>query len=350
MTIRHLVHWYEQYERRISAASLVTGFVVDSLTLQRIDALRENFWIAGNLIVAAVCIAVLNRGGAGGRKHFWFSNGLQFAFGALLGSIFVFYFRSATVSAAWPFLLVLLFAIVGNEIYQKRYQRIAFQLSFLYFSLFSFSIFLVPLLVGQIGPEVFLLSGLVSVFFIWIYLSLLKSLAKERFLEERTGIKFFITAIFIGVNILYFTNLIPPIPLSMKDAGIYHSVSRAGTDYLVTEEKRPFWRFFDRDNIRWIPGEKLIAYTAIFAPGSLDTDIVHSWQYKNERGEWGTATRTPLHLSGGRSGGFRTYSGKENFTPGEWRLDVETSHGQLIGRVKFEIEVSQMAPDLVTVI
>jgi len=346
--VKQLIHYYEQYERKIGVASLAAGFIVDALTLQRIDALRENLWLLANLILAAVCIVAINRRETSESKHFWFENLLQFSFGALLGSIFIFYFRSATVSAAWPFLLLLFLALVGNELYQKRYKKLAFQLSFLYFSLFSFCIFLVPLLIRRIGPEIFLLSGIVSIFLIWIYITLLKNLAREKFLEERTGIRSFIIAIFIGINVLYFTNLIPPIPLSMKDAGVYHSISRLGADYLVTEEERHFWEL-GSDTIHWIPGEKLIAYTAIFSPGSIDTDIVHEWQYKSG-GEWITATTIPLHLSGGRSGGFRTYSGKENFSEGKWRVDVKTPHGQVIGRVKFEIEISPKAPELVTVV
>src|SRR3989338_5110587 len=141
--------WYEEYEDRISIGSLLLGFIVDSFTLQSIDALREDLWIAGNLFLAGLCIILLNRKPSEG-KRFWFGNILQFSFGALFGSLFIFYFRSATLSVAWPFLL-----------------------SFFYFSLFSFMIFLVPLVVKEIGPEIFVLSGGVSLLFLWIYIFVL---------------------------------------------------------------------------------------------------------------------------------------------------------------------------------
>lgn len=337
--------WYERYERRLSIASLMTGFVVDSLTLQRIDALRENLWIAANILIVGLCIIFLNRG-VTLKKGFWLPNILQFSFGALLGSFFIFYFRSSTLTATWPFLLILLAAMLANELFQKRYEQLAFRLSFLYLSILSFSIFLMPLLLKSIRPEVFILSGIVSLFAIWIYIMLLRRLASERFLENKTHIWTFITIIFLSVNALYFMNLIPPIPLALKDSGIYHSISRnAEGNYIVTDEERGVEKYFQLSpKVHWQEGKSLYAYTAIFSPGSLNTGIVHNWQYQNDDGEWITVTRTPLYLSGGRSGGFRTFSEKSNFTPGRWRVSVETPRGQIIGRINFEIVPSLSIP------
>lgn len=349
MKFSELKHWYEKYDRRISVASLMTGFIVDSLTLQRIDALRENLWIGGNILVVGFAIIYLNRGKTT-RKRFWMPNILQFSIGALLGSFFVFYFRSATISATWPFLALLLLAMVANELFQKRYEKLAFQLSFFYLSILSFSIFLIPLMVKSIRPEVFVLSGLVSLFAIWVFISILRRFAAERFFEERTHIWSFITGIFITVNLLYFMNLIPPIPLSLKDSGIYHSIEKTVQgNYAVLEEERGLGKYFEyRQKVHWREGDPLYAYTAIFSPGSLNTDVVHVWQYKDEEGKWVTATRIPLFLSGGRSGGFRTYSHKYNFNPGAWRVSVETPRGQIIGRLNFEIVLSESIPNLRT--
>lgn len=347
-------HWYEEYERRISIGSLLLGFVVDGLTLQRIDALRENLWIAANILLAGICIILLNRGKEGDKRapssfvQFWLPNILQFSFGALFGSFFIFYFRSATLTATWPFLFLLLLAMIANEFFQKRYARLAFQLSFLYFSLFSFSIFLVPLVVQRIGPAVFILSGAVSLSALWLYFHALRRLVPEKFIESRTHIWSLVTVIFVVINVLYFMQLIPPIPLSLKDAGIYHSISRnSDGNYVVSEEVRGVERYFDLStNVHWRTGQPLYAYSSIFSPGSINTDVVHNWQYKNEAGKWVTATRIPLHLSGGRSGGFRTYSNKFSFTPGAWRVDVETIHGHLIGRINFEIVLAETDPPL----
>ncbi len=327
--------------------SLVAGFIVDSLTLQKIDAWRENVWIAGNLLLAGICIILLNRSRISVRRHFWLSNIIQFSFGALLGSIFVFYFRSAALAVSWPFILLLLAAMVGNELFQKRYERFAFQLSFFYFSLFSFLIFIVPILIRRLNSWVFLLSGVASIFLIYLFILGLNRFAGEKFLEEKTRIWYLVSAIFIGVNALYFAHLIPPIPLSLKDAGIYHSISKGFSgNYLVVDEVRGVERYFDwRPDIHIMPNESLYAYTSIYAPGSFNVSIVHEWQYKNEAGEWVTATKIPLFLEGGRVEGFRTYSSRPELTEGKWRVDVKTSSGHLIGRIGFEVvPVSEPVP------
>lgn len=349
--IKHIKDWYETYEQRISITSLFTGFVVDALTLQRIDAWRENLWIAGNLTLVAVFIILLNRK-LSEKWHFWISSAIQFCFGALLGSVFIFYFRSAAISASWPFLLLLLLAMFANEFFQKKYERLAFQLSFFYFSLFSFCIFLIPLITKEIGPGIFILSGAVSIFVLWVYIFILHYFVREKFLESRTNIWGLVTAIFIVVNILYFANLIPPIPLALKDSGIYHSVEKTVEgDYVVSGEVHGWNKYLSlSEKVHWKEGETLYAYTSIFSPGSLDTDIVHDWQYKDEKGEWVSVTRTALHLSGGRSGGFRTFSQKANFTPGFWRVDVETPYGQLIGRINFEIVPTEVTPNLTSLV
>ena len=92
-----------------------------------------------------------------------------------------------------------------------------------------------------------------------------------------------IAVIYVLFNILYFTNAIPPLPLSMKDAGVYHSVMHdqvAGT-YTVVGEQSPWYDFmfpFD-DVFHETPGGSAFVYTSVFAPSGLSTQILHEWQY-----------------------------------------------------------------------
>lgn len=53
-------------------------------------------------------------------------------------------------------------------------------------------------------------------------------------------------------------------------------------------------------------------------------------------------------LSGGRSGGYRGYSEKDNPEPGKWRVTIETVEGQTIGRLNFKIENVSASPPLYT--
>ena len=40
---------------------------------------------------------------------------------------------------------------------------------------------------------------------------------------------------------------------------------------------------------------------------------------------------------GGRDGGYRGYSVKGNPQAGDWRVDIETIDGRLVGRIRFTV-------------
>jgi hypothetical protein len=356
--IHRAKEWYEVNESRLSALSLTFGFIFDSLTIQGVDTRRDNLWVLFNILLVGTCIILLNKeeregakDGSSAKKHFWLFNILQFSFGTILGTFFIFYFRSATLAAAWPFLLVILAALIGNEIVQKRYAKLALQISFFYLSLFSFAIYLVPIFVNRIGPDVFLLSGVVSLIALYVFISALKVFAHERFKENRQMLWYSIASIYVAMNVLYFANIIPPIPLSLKDGGVYHSVNHvSATSYELRGEDGGFWKYFNlRETVHLVPGEPLFAYSAVFSPADFNTRIIHEWQYKDPSGKWITATRIPLFVSGGRQLGFRTYSTKSNLTEGLWRVNVSTDRGQLIGRINFKIVATDTSPKLINI-
>lgn len=342
----------------MSTFSLLFGFVFDSLTLNRIDSLVDNLWLGANLLAICICIILINRdenlGEIESWRRFWTLNILQFSFGALLGASFIFYFRSAALAVSWPFLLILIVALVGNEIWKKHYERLIFQLSFLYLSIFIFAIFLVPVVIGKMGALVFIFSGILSLILFWFFIILLNRLSRERFKQSRRKILISVATIYLAMNLLYFTNLIPPIPLSLKDAGIYYNVAKLPEgNYQVLDERRPgFLSFFKfRKEMHVVPGNALFAYSAIFSPANLDVNIVHEWEYFDEReGEWEVSSRIPLHLSGGRAEGFRTFSNKAFLPQGKWRVNVVTSRGQVIGRINFKVVSSTSTPPLTTIV
>lgn len=340
--LKRLVGWYRKYERPLSSLSLGGGFVFDALTLRRVDTFWENFWIIIHLLVVAAAILVLNRKKSAPESEldFWLVNLLQFTFGGLLSAFLVFYFRSATFSVSWPFLLLLAIAFLANERLKKHFGRLAFQVSLFYLSLLLFAIFIVPVAVGSIGDFVFVLSGVLSLVMLRLFLIPLGNISKERFLSSRKALRFSILGIFALVNILYFTNLIPPIPLSLKDGGIYTSVERAASgDYILSGGDKSLADYFRiYEHVRIPPGGILFAYTAIFSPGRFSTNIIHEWQYWSEdSGSWVTQSRVALPISGGRGEGYRTYS-EARVVPGKWRVNVLTLGGQVIGRIDFIAE------------
>ncbi len=160
-----------------------------------------------------------------------------------------------------------------------------------------------------------------------------------------------IGGIYIIINIFYFTNIIPPIPLSLKDADVYHSVERANGDYIVEYEQRKWYEFYKKykNEFNRALGEPVYFYSAVFSPTDLNTKIFHSWQYFDEdKGEWIESFRFKYQIVGGRDGGYRGYSIKENIFSGRWRVDVMTEREQLLGRYKFTVVDVQIPPVLET--
>ena len=276
---------------------------------------------------------------------------MQFVFGALFSAFIIYYSRSGSLFGSWPFILVLATLLIGNEALRKKYLRLGFQISIFFAVLFSYSIFTLPVLFGRIGVGVFLGSGAVSLVAIVIFIYLLSLFAPKRVSESSRAYSVGIVGIFALINFFYFYNIIPPIPLSLTEAGAYHSVSRTGNGAYRLRYEEESWletaRFGRR--IHLLSGEPVFFYSAVFTPIAFDLEIVHDWQYYNESTkEWISSSRITFPISGGRDGGYRGYSVKENIKPGKWRVNIETKEGQLIGRVKFEVITVPAVPALQT--
>ncbi len=353
--VKHVRNFYGRFERPISSLSLIAGFVFDILTLKRVDTLWENIWILGHLLIVGTFIILIHtrRSDAGDEKnpskaHFWFVNILQFFFGGILSTYLVFYFRSADIFVTWPFIALLVLAFIANESFKKHYIRLGFQISLFFLSIYSFSIFLVPVVIHKIGAGIFVFSGLMSLVLITLFLTILFYFAKKEFTESKKLIASLIVGIFIFVNFLYFTNLIPPIPLSLKDAGVYHSVQRnIEGNYVVTYEDYGWTSYFKLyPDFKEVAGAPVYAFSAIFSPKGLNINILHEWQHYDEvQKKWTTEKVINLSVIGGRDGGFRTYSMRSNLASGKWRVNIKTEQNQTIGHLRFTI-VSIDTPDL----
>jgi hypothetical protein len=342
--------WTAHYARgqlSLSSVSLVGGFVFDAVTLKRVDLFWENFWVVVHLVVVAFCIFWVTREenftrepkGPATQLDSWLINLLQFFFGGLLSTFMVFYFRSGTFWVSWPFYLLLTTAFIANEKLKSWYARLEFQLSLLFLSLFCFLIFILPVVFHAMGRLVFLLSGALSLVLWWFFVRALRGRAKESFSHHTETVIASTAAIFILINVLYFMNFIPPLPLSLQDASVHHSVMRTEDGaYLVQSEKQGWLGFFRlAPRFHSAPGVPIYFYSAVFSPTSLNTEIVHEWQTYDRGHGWITADRIALSVRGGRDGGYRTYSVKSGIKPGPWRVNVETAAGAILGRFRFNV-------------
>ena len=345
--------WFAKIERPFSSISLIGGFVFDALTLTRVDQLWDNIWVVVHLAIVTTCALIINLIDNSGsdetdpaKLHFWLVNVMQFFFGGIFSTFLVFYFRSGTLGNDWPFLLLLAAAFVANERLKRHYARLAFQIALLFLSYYAFAIYLMPILFHEISTSVFIVSGLVSLAAIAGFIGLLRKFSHERFVGRAKWItRGAVLLIFASVNALYFANLIPPLPLSLKDSGIYHSlVVNAPGSYTAQSEPSGNWlsSFFNpNETVHIQPSAPLYAYTAVFSPTSLNTQIVHEWQYYNATtSAWVTRERVTLSVTGGADGGYRTFSLLPNLSTGPWRVNVETPRGQIIGQMNFTVVVT----------
>ncbi len=346
--LSRLKKFYINNERKLTAVALVLGFVIDNLTLTRIDLWFDNFILLSYLLLAGFGIMLMNlyeegvwRGRVLSKIHVFLPLLVQFAFGGLFSGFIVFYMRSASLSATAFFVAFLVFILLGNEIFKKQYARLGFQIGIFYIALFSFLIFYVPVILNKIGDLVFVLSGVFSLILIDWFIKILKHFIPLRMREIKKRLSFGIFCIFAMMNVFYFTNIIPPLPLSLKDAGVYYSVERSNGGYVAVGENEKWYEqfLFKTKVFHRNAGEPVYVYSAVFAPTDLKTKVLHRWQYYNSSTEkWVTADTLDFPIAGGRDGGYRGYTRKQNVRNGLWRVDIVTENNKLLGRVKFEIK------------
>ncbi len=359
MAFVNLTHYYKRFEKYISAIGLIYGFIFTSLTLTRVDTFLENFWIVLHLFLAGLGIALItyykNKNYTSlklEKIHFYLTLLIQFSFGGLFSTFFIFYWRSSSVAESWVFLFLLIILVVGNEIWKKFYTRLTFQVSVLFISFYLFLTFLLPVVFHRLGSDLFIWAGFLSFIGVMTFLTIIKKISKDALRGHRVSINISLLLILCIMNVLYFTNIIPPIPLSLKNTGVYHSVIRdVNGNYEVQAEASTWHDYFRQYPIfhRQV-GEPVYVFSSVFSPVNFTAEIIHQWQYYDEDiGEWINSSRVRLPISGGRDNGFRTYSSKQSLFPGLWRVKVLTTSDQTIGNINFKVVPTITAPETYSV-
>jgi hypothetical protein len=358
-TFEPAISWAKRHERSISAVSLAGGFAFDSVTFGRIDhAVTQAVFIV-YLLVAGIAIAVLHglESRPDGKKPSDKTRTIlvaitQFALGCLLSGFCVFYIRSASITSSWPFLLAMAAIFIGNEYMRRYHARLVFSALLLFFSIYSYAILLVPIVIGRIGRIPFLISGVIAVVLFFFYMRALARLGHERYRGARMQVACGMIVITVFINAAYFLRVLPPLPLVLTDAGVYHDVKRVNGNYQVAQEDvPPEWQaLFGTYPVMHVqPGAKLYLYNAVFAPRGLHTRIVHDWQWLDPKTRgWISQQRIGVPIIGGREDGFRYYTVKTVTQQGQWLVKINTGDGRAIGRVRFSVEEQAVPPATTT--
>ncbi len=341
--------------------AFLLGFLLDTITLNRVDQKFDNFVLSSYVILAMVGITLLYAGIAERfsekLSHFLRNKApflIQYAFGGLLSGMLIFYGRSGAFYESWPFLLMILAVIYGNETVKDRATRLVYNLTIFFVGMFAYVVLIIPVVLGKMGALVFVGSGFVALLIMYWFFRLLTLVVPNFISLQRQKVVFTIGIVYATFNFLYFTNIIPPIPLSLKEVGIYHSVVRFDNDtYQLSYEKPEWWEYFrDSDkNFHAADGDDIFCYASVFAPTRLATKVYHRWEYFDEtENVWKNhGDRLSYAISGGRGEGFRGYTMITNYREGKWRCVVETERGQSLGRETFTVTRGEKG-ELVTII
>ena len=358
-TTTRVKFFYNNTKKYQPVVAFFAGFTWDSFTLTRIDLVLDNLIMFSYIVLAGLFIYLYNlvEEKSLDRAFFlrykdWYPNIIQFFFGGLFSAYVVYYFQSASFTKNWLFVLLLILLLVSNEFIKNRLSNFIFQLSLYYLAVFSFFIFYLPVLFGTINAFIFIISGIVSSLFVTGLIYLLFKKLEESLRPRLKNLIIALLSIYLLFNIFYFTNMIPPVPLSLKEAGIYHDVVREDDQYILKYEKGKWYEFFkDSDKVfHYSPGDVVFCFASVFAPTNLDTRIYHHWHYYDEiRDKWLTSDRTNYQITGGRDGGYRGYTNKRNIKPGLWRVDVENEREQVLGSLSFEIVATRDSVQLVEI-
>lgn len=339
---------FSQYTKHATTILFFVGFLVDMLILPDIDDPISR--LLGACYIGAIAFLIMfrewivsrNTASKQEQKLYSLSTlGIAYFSGSALSFICVYAIRSAAFSVSWPLLLVLAICIFANEFIASHHFRFTLDVGVLLVAMLFFVIFNVPVLLKIQNYFTFIMSlGVASVISL-LYLYLLQ-FTSESASEEAPRLYALGVGIPMFVGMLYFLNVIPAVPLSLKEAGVYHSVIRNETgDFLVKEEsdtrwlsslRRPVYHLSPTDN-------GIYFFSAVDAPAELSAPITHVWEYYDtSTKKWVEMTVISFTLAGGRQDGYRAYSQKENITQGLWRVTVKVDSKRIVGRVTFSVE------------
>jgi len=333
----------------LPALAFFGGFIWDALTLGRSVAPMDLWLLSAYLAGAAGILwylghrqAMPDQAESEAARPWWRESGpyllLQFFFGGLFSALFIFYFKSSSHLSATFWALGLGGLLVANEFLQDRYRR--FTLTWALFGLCAMLLlnFVLPHVVGSISAW-------------WFLLSTLAGAGLAHWLRHKTpGQPGRIRPVWLiagGLLLAYAVDVIPPVPLVIRDITVGHDLAREDGSYRLRQEKTPWWVFWRRieSELHLKPGERLYCVSSVFAPSGLDTRLYHHWQRYDPAQGWEARPRIGFALAGGRAGGYRGYTWKQNLAPGEWKITVETEGGHTVAVHRFEISAEPLAGD-----
>ena len=336
--------WHKKYENYLPAGFFFLGFTFDILTLGEVD---DN----SNIITLSIYLLAMMILMGSDHLKINFSESqnkllkiiatykvdiFHFMAGALLSAFTLFYFKSSSIANNFIFMFLMISLLILNELEIFKKQGKVLRTAITMLCLISYLIYLFPLIFGTSGPIIFYSSLILATFVsaLSFYIMIRRQMDFTASLKELIFPHTIVCSLFL---ILYLFKIFPPIPLSLKYIGVFHDLQKDNGHY-ITYQETPSWKFWmqgDQDFVAY-QGDKIFIFAKIFAPGGFEGKVYMRWIKQTKEAEL-TSDKIPMEITGGRKEGFRAFAYKENFTPGQWQVKVETKAGLEIGRINFSV-------------
>ena len=337
-----------KYEKYLPILFFIGGFIFDTLTLGRIDRLYDLIVLCLHMSFLSLTIFLYNLAEDGRWKNTflerieeYFPLAIQFFFGGLSSAYVIYFSRSVSLSKTAAFFVMLIVLLLANEHLKRRISNKYLQFSVYFFLSFTFFTFMIPVFIKEMSTQVFIYSGLASLGCTLAMIIFIYSISPSTRLEIRLPRLFAVVlGIYVIINGFYFLKLIPPVPLALEEGIVAHNIKQVNNDYIVSYESDDsfiFWRDH-KLKFNFTSEERVYVFSSIFAPTDLKESMLHRWSWYNDTtNEWSVVEDIPFDITGGRDGGFRGYTYKENVRPGIWQVEVLTDDELLLGVIDFEI-------------
>ncbi|OFZ32057.1 MAG: hypothetical protein A2622_12570 [Bdellovibrionales bacterium RIFCSPHIGHO2_01_FULL_40_29] len=348
-----LMDYFEKHETRLEIGFFIGGFIFDIWMLAAPDELfsiiQQVLYLL--LIAGFIHFEILFR------LHRWRPQSvilkawpyrtliLHFLLGSLLSLYSLFYIKSASLFSSIIFLLFMIGLLLANEFPIVKRSTVSIKVGLFTICLFSFLSILFPLAFGYVGFFPFLGATLATLGILYWHVHYLKKQIQDTSIVYRALLApaFSVMAFF---SLFYFLGWIPPVPLSVRNHGVYHFVEKKEGQYFLSYEKK--WNSFLQDGdteFQAQPGDKIYYYAQIYSPARISDEVIIHWYQKDQRKNWVLMDKIPLKIQGGRTDGYRGFSFKTNYTPGRWKIEVRTNSGVEISRLYFQIFTAPADPN-----
>lgn len=365
---KYLIKLYEKYGGHFLSLVFIFGFIVDVYTLPSIT--NKTYPFIGLIYIFIVATFLVLRDlysrNTSSEKLYKLSDiAVSFFQGSVLSYVFIYYLRSGDLYTSWPVIVFLFIAMIVNEIHTSKAVQMLMDYGLFFLGFIFYIIYNAPVYFKRVDTDVFIKSILISFVFIITFIIIYYIFIKNK----KFILKMFLlaTVVFTIIPALYFSGIMPAVPITLRDVNVYNYVGKLGNgeyDFLEIDSQSVkinkvfvdggmlsnlesvIYNFLIKLNLKseiiYIDrGKTIYFYAAVVAPSAVNSKINHVWQvYDNKNKKWVEDFRISYPAVGGREGGYRGYSLRENIYTGYWRVLVEVED-RVVGQKRFEIKYNQ---------